>query len=83
MWETWTYLILVQDILASDFYVCQNKKCYLYMVFWASLVAQTVKEYTCNVGNLGSIPGLGRSPKKGMAPGRREWLVFLPGEFHR
>ena len=32
-----------------------------------------------NVGDLGSIPGLGRSPGEG------EWLltpVFLPGEFH-
>ena len=30
---------------------------------WTSLVAQTVNnESTCNVGDLGSIPGLGRSP---------------------
>ena len=29
------------------------------------------KESTCNVGDLGSIPDLGRSPR-----------VFLPGEFH-
>ena len=28
----------------------------------ASLVAQTVKESACNVGGLGLIPGLGRSP---------------------
>ena len=38
------------------------------------------KESTCNAGDLGLIPGLGRSP------GEREWLptsVFLPGEFHR
>ena len=28
---------------------------------WASLVAQTVKETACNVGDLGSIPELGRS----------------------
>ena len=35
------------------------------------------KESTCNVGDLGSIPGLG--------PRRREKLpipVFWPGEFH-
>ena len=31
----------------------------------ASLVAHTVKEFTCNVGDLGSIPGLGRSPEEG------------------
>ena len=37
------------------------------------------KEYACNAGELGSIPGSGRSP------GRREWQpipVFLPGESH-
>ena len=34
---------------------------------WASLVAQLVKNPPCNVGDLGLIPGLGRSPKKGMA----------------
>ena len=35
------------------------------------------KESICNMGVLGSVPGLG--------PWRREWLpipVFLPGEFH-
>ena len=36
------------------------------------------KESTCNVGDLGSIPGLGRSLEKGMAT----TPVFLPGEFH-
>ena len=35
---------------------------YTYRAF---LVAQTVKESTCNVGELGSIPGLGRSPEGG------------------
>ena len=37
------------------------------------------KESACNVGDLGSILGLGRFPW------RREWQptpVFLPGEFH-
>ena len=33
------------------------------------------KESTCNVGDLGSIPGLGRSPEGGHGT-----LVFLPGE---
>ena len=31
----------------------------------ASLVAQMVKESACNAGDLGSIPGLGRSPGEG------------------
>ena len=32
---------------------------------WASLVAQVVKKSACNVGDLGSIPGLERSPGEG------------------
>ena len=32
---------------------------------WASLVAQSVKKSASNVGDLGSIPGLGRSPGEG------------------
>ena len=38
------------------------------------------KESDCNAGDLGSIPGSGRSSEK------KEWLpipVFLLGEFHR
>ena len=30
-----------------------------------SLLAQTVKESACSAGDLGSIPGLGRSPGEG------------------
>jgi len=38
----------------------------LYAFIWASLMAQLVgKESTCNVGELGSIPVLGRSPGGG------------------
>ena len=32
---------------------------------WVSLVTQLVKESACNAGDLGSIPGLGRSPGEG------------------
>ena len=35
------------------------------LYFWASLVAQLVKESACNAGDLGSIPGLGRFPGEG------------------
>ena len=35
---------------------------WFYEDLWASLVAQRVKASACNVGDLGSIPGLGRSP---------------------
>ena len=36
------------------------------------------KESACNPGDLGSIPGLGRSPGEGKLP----TPVFWPGEFH-
>ena len=35
------------------------------LVTWASLVAQLIKESTCNVEDLGSIPELGGSPRGG------------------
>ena len=36
-------------------------------IIWAMLLAQLVQESACNAGDLGLIPGLGRSPgeKKG------------------
>ena len=37
------------------------------------------KESTCNAGDPGSIPGLGRSPGEGE---QLPTAVFLPGEFH-
>ena len=37
------------------------------------------KESVCNAGDLGSVPGLGRSPGEGE---RLPTLVFWPGEFH-
>ena len=35
------------------------------------------KESTCNAGDLGSIPGLERSPGEGTG-----YPIFWPGEFH-
>ena len=32
---------------------------------WASLVAQMIKKSACNAGDLGSVPGLGRSSGEG------------------
>ena len=37
------------------------------------------KESACNAGDLGSVPGLGRSPGEGNC---LPTPVFLPGEFH-
>ena len=39
----------------------------------------TGKESACNAGDLGSIPGLGRSPGEGKG---LPTPVFWPGEFH-
>ena len=36
------------------------------------------KKSACNAGDLGSIPGFGRSPGEGNGKG----MVFLPGERH-
>ena len=38
------------------------------------------KESACNAGDLGSIPGLGRSPRGGKE--RLPTPAFWPGEFH-
>ena len=45
----------------------------------ASLVAQVIKASVCNAGDMGSIPGSGRSPGEG------NWQptpVLLPEKFH-
>ena len=36
-----------------------------HFTIWASLVAQDGKQSTCHTGDLGSIPGLGRTPAGG------------------
>ena len=51
----------------------------VHRIYWASQVALVVKNPPANAGDVGSIPGLERSPW------RRERLptpIFLPGEFH-
>ena len=41
-----------------------------------SLVTQTLKKSACNAGDLGLIPGLGRSPRE------RSGYPLMPGELH-
>ena len=43
----------------------QNTYILLFIILRASLTAQTVKASACNAGDLGSIPGSGRSPGEG------------------
>ena len=38
---------------------------YNYTYMWASLVAQLGEKSTCSAGDLGSILGLGKSPREG------------------
>ena len=71
-----------EDFSVVQFLGVINKLLYEYaasLPVQASLVAQRVKKSARNVGDPGSIPGLGRFPW------RREWLptlVFLPGDSH-
>ena len=44
-----------------------------------TLMAQRVRKTACNAGDVGLIPGLGRSPGEGNS---NPLTVFLPGESH-
>ena len=46
----------------------------------ASLMTQWVKEYACNAGDVGLIPGLGRSPGSGNG---NPLQLLCPGESQR
>ena len=49
-----------------------------YILYWASLTAQLVKESTCNAGDPGSIPGSGRSPAEGIGyPLQYSWASLV------
>ena len=54
--------VLIITTMAIKIYVYQMNM--LYTLNLASLVAQ-MEEQSCNAGDLGSIPGLGRSPGEG------------------
>ena len=63
------YLVLIYSGKESDKeYICVSV--YIYPC------DSDGKESACNVGDLGSIPGFGRSS-------RQPTLVLLPGDFHR
>ena len=54
-----------QSTVAAYHTAYQREKKTQLLTGWASLVAQLIKKSTCNVGDLGLIPGLGRSPGEG------------------
>ena len=45
----------------------KEKNIYIYKIYIGFPCGSAGKESTCNVGNLGSIPGLGRSLEEGKA----------------
>ena len=52
---------------------------WLIFVYWGFPDSSVGEDSTCNAGDLGSIPGLGRSPGGGKA---LPTPVFWPGEIH-
>jgi len=54
-------------------------KCLMVLIGWEAFPGgSNGKESACDVRDLGSIPGSGRSPGEGNST-----PAFLPGEFHR
>ena len=58
-------MLLLAEYTHTHTHMCVYIYEYIYIHIWASLVAQTVKEYACNGGELGLIPGLRRPPGEG------------------
>ena len=54
----------LRNQLHEDLHAPPQNWCHLHLL-WASLVAQRLKPSACNAGDLGSIPGSGRSPGNG------------------
>ena len=71
LWETWVRSLGQEDPLEKGRLPTP--------VFLCFPCGSAGKESTCNAGNLGLIPGLGRSPGEGE---RLPTLVFWSGEFH-
>ena len=53
------------NILQHGWTLKTGVKCFTHFNSWGFPGSSTGKEYACNAGNLGSIPGLGRSPGEG------------------
>ena len=64
--------------LANSLFHASTLKCLLWIIFQRGFpCGSTGKESACNVWDLGSIPGLGRSPWE-----RKGYPVVWPGKFH-
>ena len=73
-------LFVFPFFLSFNVFSLKKKKKKLFLLHWsrASLVAQLVKKMPANAGDVGSVPGLGRSPEEEMAP----TPVFLSENSH-
>ena len=56
---------------------CIGRQVLYHCAIWDFPCGSAGKESTCNEGDLGSVPGLGRFPGEG-----NSYPVFWPGEFH-
>ena len=68
-----TKICLIMPVLPLICYVCSRKKLLSPHIFDDS----ASKESACNVGDLGSIPGLGRSPGEGDSYPAHSTIVAL------
>ena len=57
---------IISDLFVTT-YVCSSRNGPTIMLKWGFLGSSSGKESTCNVGDLGLIPGLGRSLEEGVA----------------
>ena len=75
------WLIIAMSNPEFSFLIWDSKK-------WASSISKGFpcgsadEESACSVGDLGSIPGLGRSPGEGKSHWSKPTPVFWPGESH-
>ena len=54
--------IILSDFQSSPLFISPRD------IYWGFPGGSDSKESACNVGNLGSVPGLGRSPAEGRVP---------------
>ena len=63
-------------------FILKNMHIHILKLFWSFPGGSAGREFPCNVGDLGSIPGLGRSLEKGTATHSVIPRIFCPGELH-
>ena len=59
------YLYIYIQAFCVYIYINIKQKCFIYIYIWGFPHSSVGKESACNVGDLDSIPGSGRSPGEG------------------